>query len=206
MKPMALLTIIWLGGCGFYQAPPGPQADGTVPANSPYEAYLPKEAPLERNRVAHSSGFSIVCPPGWTTRTIPIEDFLKSSVADQFELEGPQSDKIKPRITIQRLGPDAQGQWENSLKPDHIGDEYTRTVFQGSPALARFLTGYGKSKAVRGAYQPWLSQSLKFKSHGQWFSLDFTMRNADKGEPYYRQPLQIIQDYFETFRFNPPGD
>jgi hypothetical protein len=78
--------------------------------------------------------------------------------------------------------------------------------FQGHPALTRFLPGGGKSKAVRGSYQPWLSQELVFKNQSQWFSIGFSMRNADEGEPYYTQPLKIVQDYFETFRYTSAGN
>jgi hypothetical protein len=148
-----------------------------------------------------------VSPTGWTTRTIAIEDYLKDWVSDEFVVEGTQGDEYRPKITIQRLGGLAQGQWNDALKPGwNNRDGYVPSRFQDQPAFTLFLPGYGKSKAVRGTYRPSLSQQLVFKCQGQWFSLAFDMRNADEGEPYYTEPLRVIQDYFETFRYNPPGN
>jgi hypothetical protein len=147
-----------------------------------------------------------VCPAGWTTRTVPIQDFLKDSLADEFVLEGTQSDDLKPHITISRGGPETSRQNKNVFQPDWGKDDgYTHIQFQGQPAVVRFLNGYGKRQAVRGSYQPWLLQELLFERDGQWFRLSFDMRNADKDKPYYTQPLPIIQQYFETFRYKLPG-
>ncbi len=177
---------------------------------SPYEDFLPQSAPSETNRVSHSAGFSIVSPHGWKTQTITISAFLKDWVLDQFELEGTEKEKYRPKITIQRLGPQARHQWEEALKPDWPNKErYTITEFQGQPALSQFLPGYGWSKAGRGtngSYEPWLTQKIVFKSQGEWFSLTFNMRNADHGEPYYTQPLTIVQEYFETLRYKSSGN
>jgi hypothetical protein len=137
-------------------------------------------------------------------RIVPIEPFMKDYVAEQFVLEGTQPDELKPVMTIQRLGPAGQRQWDAFAKPGAIiGDRYVRTTFRGETAFSRFLPGSGKTKTMRGAA---LSQQLVLKSAGQWFLLDFRMRNADDGEPYYTQPLSIVQAYFESFRSKPAGE
>jgi hypothetical protein len=103
---VALLVVVGLEGCRNRAVSPG---------RGPYADYLPQSAPSETNRVKHPAGFSIVSPPGWRTRTIPIEDYLKGRVADQFVVEGTQQDTYRPKITIQRLGPEAYDQWESFL-------------------------------------------------------------------------------------------
>ena len=40
---------------------------------------------------------------------------------------------------------------------------------------------------------------VKLERDGQWFSLRFDMRNADKNKPYYTEPLPIIEQS-ETFK------
>jgi hypothetical protein len=170
--------------------------------HSPYESYL-RQAPSETNRVEFA-GFSIVRPAGWTTRRIKIEDWFKGSVAAQYEIEGPQPDNYGPRITIQHLGSDADKTYRDWLTPGRqLADGLALTQFQNRPALSKFLSGYGERQAVRGTYQPWLLQELIFERDGQWFLLSFNMKNADKDKPYYTQPLPIIQQYFETFRYTP---
>jgi hypothetical protein len=206
-----VLAIAGLVSCGYGKPRPEKPARGAFSNRSPYEKYLPQSPPAETNRVRFRKGISMVSPPGWKSRTIPIESFLKGYVTDEFVLEGEADPKeeYKPKITIQSLGPKARHQWETLLKrePGRKNlDRYVLTRFQGEPAFARFLSGFGESHAVRGSYQPWLLQGVVFKSQGQWFSLDFDVRNADEGEPYYTEPLKIIQDYFETFRYNPSAD
>jgi hypothetical protein len=208
--PMLMLVALVSLGCDKAEVPVA-QAPVATPARvvagveSPYADYLPKAAPADANRFTHPAGFSIACPPGWTTRTIELKA-LKDFVADQVLLEGLQPDRFKPVITIQRLGPESGRQWDDLAKTGAtMGNGHTRTQFQGQPAFKRFQAGFGKSRAVKGQHQPWLSQRLVLKSHGQWFVLDFRMRNADDGDPYYTKPLKIIQDYFETFRYKPPG-
>jgi hypothetical protein len=201
LRGFAAATLIFAAlfspGCNKGQAP------GAKRAGSPYADYVPKEAPLEKNRVTHPTGFSLVSPVDWTMRIRPVEPFLKDYVADEFLLEGPQSDELKPVITVQHLGPAAQRQWEAFAKPGaRIGDGNVRAQFHGETAFTRFLAGSGKTKTKRGQA---LSQQLVFKSAGQWFLLEFRMRNADNGEPYYTQPLKIVQDFFETFAYQPAG-
>lgn len=173
--------------------------------HSPYERYLPQAPPAETNRVEFVPGYSIVSPVGWKGRTIPIEDWLKKDVADQVELKGDVADDYPPRIQIQHMGPDEYAiyhGWLQSTQP--LADGLTHTQFQGQPALSRFLSGYGKRRAVRGTYQPWLSQELFFERDGNGFILIFDMRNADKDKPYYTHPVPIIEEYFETFRYKAP--
>jgi hypothetical protein len=173
---------------------------------SPYADYLPKAAAADAIRFTDPAGFSIACPPGWTTRTIELTPSFKNFVADQVLLEGLQQDRFKPVIMVQRLGPESARQWDDLAKSGATMDSgHTRTQFQGEPAFTRFQAGTGKSRAVKGQHQPWLSQRLVLKSRGQWFLLNFRMRNADDEGPYYTKSLKIIQDYFETFRYKPPG-
>jgi hypothetical protein len=183
IKTLILVPILALAGCG---------KSAVASRRSPYEHYLPQTAPSEANRVTNAAGFSIVIPPGWTTRTVPIEAFPKDWVLDEFVVEGTQTDAHKPKITIQRLRPAAQRQWDNALQPGwKNADGYVTIPFQGQTALSRFLPGFGRLKAERDAYQPWLLQTLVFKSKGQWFSLAFAMRNADEAEPYYTHHWEL---------------
>jgi hypothetical protein len=197
---LACLVMALAGGCRRDTIP-------SAATGSPYASYLPSAPPSEKNRVTHPAGFSIACPPGWTSRVITIEPFLKDRVTDQFELypEEEVESKPGPKITIQRMGSAAKSSWELMLNPEWNG-RYGRqhTQFQGEPAISHFLPGSGKSQAVRGQYQPWLLQQVYFKRFGDWFGIIFEMRNADDGNPYYTQPLDIVDAYFATFSFSPP--
>lgn len=198
MKYLALSFLLAVAGCAHLE-----QSDQmTSVTGSPYEHYLPQADPLEANRVEFPEGYSIVRPSGWTARTIAIEAFLKEYVADQIVLEGYKIDEYPPRITIQHLGPKENAQFTSG---QGLADGWISTQFQGQPALSRFIAGNGSRRAVRSTYQPWLSQSLFFERDGSGFILIFDMRNADKDEPYYTQPVPIIKKYFETFRYNKLG-
>jgi hypothetical protein len=153
------------------------------------------------NRVSHR-GYSIVAPTGWKTRTIPIEAFMKNYLTDQLAIEGPQPEQS--HFDVQRLGPSGGRQFKDWLQPGRrLGDGYQLTQFQGQPALEKFLPGTGRRQAVRGSYHPWLLQEVVFERGGQWFSLTFTMKNADADKPYYTKPLPIIRQYLDTFRPEP---
>ena len=140
-------------------------------------------------------------PPGWTARTKVIEDYLKGYVSDEFVLERMQGDQPTSIITVQRVGPDGHQQWDDALKASgRLEDGYKPIKFQGQPAFARFLTGHGPSRA---GIQPTLSQQLVLRSHGQWFILTFQMQNVYQGKPHYTKPLKVIDEYFQTFRYQP---
>ncbi len=193
--------VLAVGGCAHNEKH---MAQPASEIRSPYAHYLPQIPPSETNRIEHSSGFSIVSPVGWKTRMIPVEDFLKDYVADEIVIEGKESDEYKPRITIQRLGPAANRTNREWLEPGRsLADGWVFTQFQSQPALAKFLPGYGRRQAVRGTYHPDLQQEVCFEREGKGFRLTFYMRNADGNRPYYTQPLPIIQQYFETFRYKP---
>jgi hypothetical protein len=198
MKFLALAFLLAAAGCGREKKGTG--------VHNPYDGYLPQTAPSETNRVEFSAGYSIVSPIGWTSRTIPIEDWFKDSVADQITIEGHVADEYPPRISIQHLGPGEYALYKEWLRStNNIPGGWTHTEFQGQPALSKFLPGYGKRKAKgnwwSATYQPWLTQSLFFERDGNGFILDFDMRNADKDEPYYMHPVPVIEEYFRTFRF-----
>ncbi len=201
-KLLVLVLVLAASGCAHGQKSLEQLTQGVAQVHSPYESYLP-QAPLETNRVEYA-GFSIVRPADWATRTVKIEDWFKGSVAAQYEIEGPQADNYGPRITIQRLGPDANKTYPDWLTPGRqLADGLVLTQFQNQPALAKFLPGNGARRAVRGYYQPWLLQELIFERDSQWYLLSFNMKNADKDKPYYTQSLPIIQQYFDTFRYTP---
>ena len=194
-----LALVLAVTGCAHGQKALEQPAQAGAQVHSPYESYLP-QAPLETNRVEYA-GFSIVRPAGWTTHPIAINDFLTNDLTAQLAIEGPEDDEYKPRFNIQRLGPNADKMYRDWLTPGrHLSDWQVLTQFQNQPALSRFLPGYGERRAVRGTCQPWLVQELTFERDGQWFSLRFDMRNADKNKPYYTEPLPIIEQYFETFK------
>ena len=197
MKYLTLAFMLAIVGCAHVDQ--SAQTQSVV--GSPYEHYLPQATPSETNRVEFPEGYSIVSPAGWTARTIAIGDFLKDYVADQIVIEGHETDEYPPRITIQHLGPKENAQFTSG---QGLADGWTSTQFQGQPALSRFLAGYGSHRAIRGTCQPWLTQELFFECDGNGFILSFDMRNADKDEPYYKQPVPIIEQYFETFRYKAP--
>jgi hypothetical protein len=173
---------------------------GDLQTPSPYQHFLPQAPPSEANRVRHL-GYSIIAPSGWKCRTIPVEPFLKGYLAEQLSIEGPQPEQSKAHLSIQRLGPQGGKQFSDCLQPGRSpGDGYRLTQFQERPAFEKFLTGFGKRQAVRGTYQPYLLQEVVFERGGQWFRLEFSMKNADYDKPYYTQPLPIIRQYFEIFR------
>jgi hypothetical protein len=201
MKSLALAFTLTITGCS-----PAPT---TSEVHSPYERFLPKAPPSETNRVEFPAGYSIVSPVGWTTQTIPIEDWLKSQVTDQIVIEGHVADEYPPRITIQHLGPEEYALYHGWLRSTNsLPDGWTHTEFQGQPALSKFLPGFGRRQAqgnwLDSSYQPWLDQSLFCERDGNGFILSFDMRNADKDKPYYTRPVPIIEKYFETFRFKEP--
>lgn len=206
LRTLGLAALLAAAGCERTAPSSSTPLHERASAQSPYESYLPSTPPLEANRMNHPAGFSIASPPGWTARTNSVADFLKDFTLDEFVLQGTQDDDYRPRITVQRLGPSGAKQYEDALAAGGaVLNEFVQTQFHDQPAFARFLSGYGKSQAVRGTHQPWLLQELAFKSNGEWFMLAFNMRNADSGGPYYTQPLAIIRDYFESFRYAPPN-
>jgi hypothetical protein len=197
MKYLALAFMLAVTGCAHAQT--------TSETHSPYERYLPQAPPSETNRIEFSAGYSIVSPVGWTARTIPIENWFKSSVTDQIVIEGHVADEYPPRITIQHLGSDEYALYHGWLQSTQsLAGGMIHTQFQGQPALSWFLAGSGSRQAVRGSYQPWLSQYLFCERDGNGFILIFDMRNADKDKPYYTRPVPIIEQYFETFRYTAP--
>ena len=203
MKHLALAFMLALAGCAHSQK--------SLKVHSPYERYLPQTLPSETNRIEFPAGYSIVSPVGWTARTIPIEDWAQSSVSDQIVIESHVADDYPPRITIQHLGPDQYALYHGMLHAQSLPDgwkQWTHIEFQGQPALSKFQPGFGRRQAIgywldRG-YQPWLTQYLFFERDGNGFKLIFDMRNADKDNPYYTQPVPLISQYFETFRFRRP--
>lgn len=179
-------------------------------SQSPYERYLPQADPSETNRVQFPEGYSIVKPFGWSTQTIKIDNWFKSSVADQVEIKSSVQDEYPPRITIQHFGPEQYGFYHgllestNDLPAGWLQEGWKRIRFQGQPALSQFLPGYGSHQAVRGSYQPWLTRNLYCERDGNGFLLIFDMRNADKNRPYYTEPVPVIEQYLETFQFKKP--
>jgi hypothetical protein len=202
MKYLAIAFMLILAGYA--------NAQKASDVHSPYERYLPQAPPSETNRVEFPAGYSIVIPDGWTTQVIPIEDWFKSSVADQIEIEGHVTDQYPPRITIQHMGPDEYALYHGMLNSTQsLSNGLTRITFQGQPAISRFLPGYG-SRLAKGPwfdreYEPFLTRELFFERNGNGFILNFGMRNADKGKPYYTHPVPIIEQYLGTFRFKKPG-
>jgi hypothetical protein len=197
MKYLALIFMLTVAGYA--------NAQMASEVHSPYERYLPDAPPSETNRIEFPAGYSIVSPAGWTVRTISIEDWLKKEVADQIEIKGHVADEYPPRIQIQHMGPDEYALYHGMLNSTQsLSNGLVRTTFQGKPVISYFLPGYGSHHAVRGSYQPWLTQTLFFERDGNGFVLTFDMRNADKNKPYYTQPVPIIEQYFETFRYKAP--
>jgi hypothetical protein len=204
MKAIAF-TFLLAAGCVHAQMP--------LEVHSPYERYLPQVPPSETNRIEFPAGYSIVSPVGWTAKTIPIEDWLKSSVADQIVIAGHVADEYPPRITIQHLGPDEYATFRSMLHSQSLPDGWkqdgwTNGQFQGQPALSKFEPGFG-SRLARGPwferhYEPYLTRELFFERDANGFILQFDMRNADKGKPYYTHPVPIIEEFLETFHFKKP--
>ena len=154
-----LLAALVVVGCDKGRAP-GAKREGAAPGSSPYADYLPKEPPVEKNRVVHPAGYSVASPPGWTMRIVSIESYMKDYVAEQFVLEGPQPDELKPVMTIQRLGPAGQRQWDAFAKPGAIiCDRYVRTTFHGETAFSRFSPVPAKPKPceARHCLSDWCS-------------------------------------------------
>lgn len=205
MRVLALAIGLAVGSCAQDRKPTAQIDQATQELRSPYASYLPQAPPSEANRVEFPPGYSIVSPVGWVTRTIQIEDWSKDSISDQIVIEGTQRDQYRPRITIQHLGPGQNALYMGWLKSDRIlPDGWVRVEFQNQPALTKFLPGYGARRSTREGYEPWLSEYLFCERDGHGFILKFDMRNADRDKPYFMQPLPIIQEYFDTFRFSSP--
>lgn len=205
MKYVAFAFMLAVAGCAHTQP--------TSEARSPYERYLPQAPPAETNRIEFAAGYSLVSPVGWTVRTIPIEDWLKTEVADQIEIAGLVADEYPPRIQIQHLGPDEYALYHGMLHAQNLPDGWKQDgwkygQFQGQAALSKFEPGYGSRLATGpwfdSHYMPCLTHELFFERDGNGFILTFDMRNADKGKPYYTEPVPVIEQYFETFRFKKP--
>jgi hypothetical protein len=205
MKSFSLVFLLAVAGCMHDEKSVAQSTHVATEVHSPYERYLPQTPPSETNRVKFPQGYSIVIPVGWVTRTIPMEDWMKDNVTDQIEIEGDGPVGYKARFTIQHLGPG-----ENSLyvgwltnSGQIVPDRWASAEFQNQPALKRFYEGSGSHQATRGSYQPWLTQEIFCERNGHGFLLIFTMINADK-HPYFMQPLPIVTQYLETFRYEPP--
>jgi hypothetical protein len=197
MKPIALAFTLAVAGCAHAQT--------TSKVHSPYERYLPQAPPSETNRFESPAGYSIVSPLGWKAQIGSPEDWMKDNIVDDIVIEGQTSDKWCPTsITVDHLGPGEYRLYDGWLhSTQSLPDGWAHTEFQGQPALKKFYEGSGSREATRGSYQPWLMQELFLERNGQGFILTFIVKNADR-HPYFMQPLPIVEQYFETFRYEPP--
>ena len=209
VKYFAIAFILAAGGCAHEgkSTAQSPQAASQV--HSPYDHLLPQTLPSEANRVEAPAGYSIVSPPGWEVITGSPPSYIKDDITDCLVLQGQPADKWTPTsISLDHLGPGEYPFYKDKLHSTQSFPEgwknWKHCEFQGQPALAEFLPGFGSHQSFMGSYQPWLTESLFFERDGNGFMLHFVMKNADRNKPYYTGPVPIIQKYFETFRFTPP--
>lgn len=192
-----LSLVLAVAGCGHVAAPTiGPVA-------------LPP--PDEARRVAHPAGYSIVFPEGCQAQVDPPVYQGDSTTKDALATVRPKdaygSDEFgTPTLTVRRFSKEHVAR--NGGKP--VPTYFRPTQFQNQPAFAHFDAGYGPGSeragtttATRGGYSPNLDQELIFERDGSWFHVSFSMRNLAGREPRYREPLQVVQDYFESFRYAP---
>jgi len=129
---------------------------------------------------------------------------MKDDVIGQSEIEGDGPVGYKARFTIQHMGPGENSLYMGWLEAGKsLPDGWMPEKFQNQPALKNFYSGSGSAQATRGSYQPWLTQHVFCERNGHGFLLTFDMINADR-HPYFKQPLPIVEQYLETFRYEPP--
>jgi hypothetical protein len=192
------VTCLLLCACG---APAAPQVDRTPSSIAP---------PERGQRVVHPAGYSIVFPPGLQPEVDP-EGLVSSSITKDalgtMQARTPQGGEKpgSPQLLVRRYSDEA-------VKAGCVPAFYKPTQFQGRPAFAHFDAGYGPGSdraqknttwGTKGGYSPTLDQELIFERGGAWFQLSFNMGNLKEGEPVHKGALEMVQQYFDTFEYQP---
>lgn len=190
--------VIVVSGCGQAIAP----GSGLVQLPPPDEAH----------RARHPAGYSMVFPADLLPQVNPqvyqgdlsTKDALANSnprTADGTEQFG------GPKLSVRRFSD--QHVATNAGKP--VPAFFRETQFQNQPAFAFFDAGYGPGSerarrnttyGTAGGYQPTLNQELIFQRGDSWFHLSFSMHNLDGDETVHTEPLQVVEQYFETFKYD----
>jgi hypothetical protein len=206
------VCLLLVAGCGQGVI----KAGAAAKAANPFEHQLPKQPPDEKYRVVHPVGYSMVYPPGWKTQSQHftsgyfIDGLNTDNRVDAFGTE----DFNKPSMHIIRFS--AEGKQAVQMQLAHgIGyfSGTTKIQFQDQPAWSGFDPGRLPARPAlknlandsRGGY-PYLTQKLIIERNGDWFLLTFQIRNIQKNRgPFITQPVPIIEEYFETFEYEPAG-
>jgi hypothetical protein len=195
LSTIAVVLSLALGGCDR--------------GSSPFAHLLPDNPPTETHRVAHPAGYSLVFPAGWKTemQSFPdgyFADGLSTASRDSFGNE----DFDKPNFSVLRFSDQGRG----AIQTGSYIDRMSPAQFQNQPAWESFEPGRlpdsssGNLFRDSSAGYPYLTQSVLLERSGEWFLLSFQMRNIDGKEgPFLTEPAAIIQQYFETFEFQPRG-
>jgi hypothetical protein len=200
-RVLVLVLALIASGCGRVGAP------GKRPVQLP--------PPDEARRVRHPAGYSIVFPEGLSAGVNPSVYLGDSSTKDALaSVNQRKSDGTEqfggPQLSVRRFSD--QHVATNSGKP--VPAFFRETQFQNRPAFARFDSGYGPGSeragenttaATRGSYSPNLDQELIFERDGSWFHLSFSMRNLRGNESVHAAPLEVVEQYFGTFQYQPSG-
>ena len=181
------------------------------PAKGPVQ--LPP--PDETRRVTHPAGYSIVFPEGLSASVNPFVYQGDSSTKDALASVNPRNpDGTEqfggPQLSVRRFSD--QHVATNGGKP--VPAFFRETQFQNRPAFAHFDAGYGPGSeragknttaATRSGYSPNVDQELIFERDGSCFHLSFSMRNLRGSESVYTAPLEVVEQYFDTFQYQAAG-
>lgn len=140
--------------------------------------------PLERNRIRHPAGFSLIFPEGWNPIIVPAE-------REEFPF-WPNSLVNDPSMWMRESGPRMAVIWLCD-RPPRI-DEYAPVEFQGREA-------YEWSSAGDGANSVFMQYELLFRREKGWYEFSFEVPNGT-----FLKRLRLtdlpgeVRQYARTFR------
>jgi hypothetical protein len=163
-------------------SPGGPLYDGA--------RWIPKDPPVESNRVFHPKGFSIIPPPGWKVSLS--EDGIGSNPG------AGRGVRYTPRLTV-----------TTAAKREHLvgrmmDHELRQTMFAGQIAYELFNPSGG------GGDESYLTYLVCLEREGTWYELLYqTPNGGELFPPQFTAVPEHMAPYIQSFKLpesrTPPG-
>jgi hypothetical protein len=152
---------------------------GTLPKpNGPRGELIPTSTPVERNRVFHSQGFSIIAPENWDR--LPFGE-TGTPVYLQIAARGTPGKRLKSMITVTYLGESFD---------ETVAKKLEQSIFQGQDSweICRVTKSYTFDDGARSEFD------LFFKREQNWWHIHFLIADEITSLP------SSIRQYLESFR------
>lgn len=154
--------------------------------------WIPKEPPREEWRVVHPKGFSIVCPPGWSVKTVTNPPYFSDHKDSAFTLRefnfitlrAGRDARFAPWIRVCDLGERA---------PSYLSWAYKETVFLNMKAYER--------NELFSRHEDF-TYELVLANKGRWYQILYD-KPIDDGNPLSTNMPAMIQRYLQSFRPSP---